>query len=105
MRVLKDFINELMVKKEAYDWKCMQGGQPLATLEKFMFVHLSEKYGLKNLVETQAHQIIESVKVFMNEDALVFFFAKALKNMLPTGYRGSMKVRESEITQVMTGIL
>ena len=39
-----------MAKKESYDWKCMQSAQPLATLEKFLFIHLSEKYGLKNLV-------------------------------------------------------
>ena len=94
-----------MVKKEAYDWKCMQGGQPLSTLEKFLFVHLTEKYGLKNLVVSQAHQIIDSVKLFMKDDALVLFFGKALKNLCPTGYRGTMKARENEIQQIMTTIL
>ena len=54
LKTLKDFINEFMAKKEAYDWKCMQGAQPLATLEKFLFIHLSEKYGLKTLVVSQA---------------------------------------------------
>ena len=94
-----------MTKKETYDWKCIQGAQPLATLEKFLFVHLTEKYGLKNLVVTQAHQIIDSVKLFMNVDALVLFFGKALKNLCPTGYRGTMKAREAEIIQTMTIIL
>ena len=41
----------------------------------------------------------------MQEDALVHFFAKALKNMLPTGYHGTMKLREAEITQIMHNIL
>lgn len=105
LSALRDFINDLMQKKETYDWKCMQGGQPLATLERFLFIHLSEKYGLKNLVESQAHQIIESVRVFMKQDALVLFFAKALKNMCPTGYRGTMVLREAQITQLMHSIL
>lgn len=41
----------------------------------------------------------------MNEDALVLFFAKALKNLCPTGYLGSMKNREDEVTQILTTIL
>ena len=50
LRALREFINECMAKKESYDWKCVQGAQPLATLEKFLFIWLAEKYGLKSLV-------------------------------------------------------
>ena len=105
LKALKEFINELMAKKEAYDWKCMQAAQPLATLEKFFFIHLTEKYGLRTLVASQAEQTIDSVKHLMNEDALVLFFAKALKNLCPTGYLGSMKSREDEVIQILTTIL
>ena len=94
-----------MLKKESYDWKCMQGAQPLATLEKFMFVHLSEKYGLRTLVVSQAHLIIDTVKLHMHQDALVLFFAKALKNMCPTGYLASMKAREAEVIATVTTLL
>ena len=104
LKVLKDFINDFMAKKEAYDWKCMQGAQPLATLEKFLFIHLSEKYGLKSLVVSQAQQIVESVRQLMAEDALVLFFARALKNMCPTGYRGSMQAREIQVNQAIATI-
>ena len=41
----------------------------------------------------------------MTRDALVLFFAKALKNMCPTGYRGTMKVREAEVISVISKIL
>ena len=54
---------------------------------------------------SQAKQTIESVRYFMNEDALVLFFAKALKNLCPTGYRGTMRTREAEVLQIVTGIL
>ena len=41
----------------------------------------------------------------MHEDPLVLFFAKALKNICPTGYRGTMRAREAEISRIMTSIL
>ena len=94
-----------MLKKEAYDWKCMQGSQPLATLEKFLFVHLSEKYGLRSIVVQQAAQIIDSIRFYMHEDALVLFAAKALKNLCPTGYRNTMKLRQEEVQQAVLKVL
>ena len=50
LKSLRDFVNDLMTKKEAYDWKCLQSAQPLATLEKFLFINLNEKYGLRSIV-------------------------------------------------------
>ena len=94
LKTLKDFIDDLMVKKEAYDYKCFQGQQPLITLEKFLFVHLSEKYGLRSIVVQQAASIIDAIRFYMNEDATVLFIAKALKNLCPTGYRNSMKEQQ-----------
>ena len=41
----------------------------------------------------------------MNEDALVLFAAKALKNLCPTGYRTTMKVRQDEVRQVVLQVL
>ena len=49
--------------------------------------------------------MIESVKHFMEGDAMVQFFAKALKCTCPTGYRGAMRVREQEIREVMKLVL
>ena len=48
--VLKDFIMDLLEKKEAHDFQSMESAVPLTTLDKFLFVHLSEKFGSRNVV-------------------------------------------------------
>ena len=41
----------------------------------------------------------------MAKDALVMFFAKALKNLCPTGYLGTMRARELEVNTILRSIL
>ena len=41
----------------------------------------------------------------MDQDGLVMFFAKALKNLCPTGYLGTMRARELELTNALRSIL
>ena len=39
---LKELIDDLMYKKEAYDWKSMEMKGPIDTMEQFFFTYLQE---------------------------------------------------------------
>lgn len=59
-------------------------GQPVETMEQFMYTYLVQKYGLKNLIVEWATAIINSIKFYIHnseeKDVTVALFAKILKN-------------------------
>jgi hypothetical protein len=59
-------------------------GQPVETMEQFMYTYLVQKYGLKNLIVEWATAIINSIKFYIHnsdeQDVTVALFAKILKN-------------------------
>ena len=50
------------------------------SLEKFLFTYLQEKHSIKNKVILQAQVIVNAVRYYMKEDALVEFFARCLRH-------------------------
>jgi hypothetical protein len=64
-------------------------GQPIETMEQFMYTFLVQKYGLKSLIVEWATAIINSIKFYLETnlsedlqicDPEVTLFAKILKN-------------------------
>jgi hypothetical protein len=72
-----------------FDAKARQMGQPIETMEQFMYTFLVQKYGLKSLIVEWATAIINSIKFYLETnlgedlqicDPEVTLFAKILKN-------------------------
>ena len=42
IEILRELIDDLMFKKEAFDWKCMEMKGPIHTMEQFFFAYLKE---------------------------------------------------------------
>ena len=66
----------------------MQSGQPLETLEEYMYTYLNQRYGLKKLTLAHAGSIVRAVKQYGESDFDTLLFGKLLKSSLPEGYRG-----------------
>ena len=80
LKYIKEFINELYLKKIEYDSKCLVNHRPKKTLEAFMYEHLNNKFGLKNLVVEFAGNLICAVKKYRDVDGDIKLFEKILKN-------------------------
>jgi hypothetical protein len=72
-------------------------GQPVETMEQYMYTYLVQKYGLRNLIVEWATAIINSIKHYLatntssladveHHDATIAIFAKCLKNQLDEGF-------------------
>ena len=76
----KDIMNEIYNSKINYDKKCFENKVPIETLEQHMYTYLNQKYGLKNLIIEWAASIINSIKLYSNEDSEINLFGKILRN-------------------------
>ena len=76
----KDIMNEIYNSKTIYDQKCYENKIPRETLEQHMYTYLNQKYGLKNLIIEWASSIINSIKLYSNEDCDINLFGKILRN-------------------------
>ena len=101
LKQLKDIINEIYVSKAKHDEKCKKTRLPLETMEQFMFTHLNQKYGLKNLIIEWAASIVNGVKLYLKEDSDVALFAKLLKNEVEEDFRYIQEKIKTTISKVL----
>ena len=101
LKQLKDVINEIYENKEKHDEKCRRTRLPLETMEQFMFTHLNQKYGLKNLIIEWAASIVNGVKCYMKEDSDVALFAKLLKNEVEEDFRYIQDKIKTSVSKVL----
>lgn len=101
LKQLKDTINEIYENKEKHDEKCRRTRLPLETMEQFMFTHLNQKYGLKNLIIEWAASIVNGVKLYMKEDFDVALFAKLLKNEVEEDFRYIQDKIKTTVSKVL----
>ena len=80
LKVLKDFINELYLSKEQYDYKCFVYKLPKETLEEYLYTYLNKKYGLNSLIIEHARSVINGIKIYSNKDSQVLLFGKIMRN-------------------------
>ena len=82
LKMMKEIISNIYISKAAFDKKCVINKQPKQTMEEYMYTHLNQKYGLKNMVIEWATNIINGIRTFSNEDTEISLFGKILQNEL-----------------------
>lgn len=65
LKQLKDIIQDIYLNKQKYDTKQLETGQPIETMEQFMYTYLVQKYGLKTLIVEWATAIVNSIKFYL----------------------------------------
>jgi hypothetical protein len=65
LKQLKDIIQDIYLNKQKYDTKQLETGQPVETMEQFMYTYLVQKYGLKTLIVEWATAIVNSIKFYL----------------------------------------
>jgi len=61
--------------------------QAKETMEQFMYTYFNQKYGLKNLIIEHIVSLLNSMKVYENEDHDIKLFLAVLKNQCDEDFR------------------
>lgn len=69
-----------MVQKKAYDEKSFKQKNPPETLENFMYIYFSQKYGLKEMIKVQVSSVIDKIQIFSKTNSEIETFRRILKN-------------------------
>ena len=80
LRKMNDLIFDIMQNKREYDKRSQTQKIPSETMENFLFIYFSQKYGLKDLVMVEVTSVIERIKNFAEESTEIEVFKKILKN-------------------------
>eukprot|EP00826_Nyctotherus_ovalis_P055261 TRINITY_DN7324_c0_g1_i9.p1 TRINITY_DN7324_c0_g1~~TRINITY_DN7324_c0_g1_i9.p1 ORF type:complete len:531 (-),score=182.88 TRINITY_DN7324_c0_g1_i9:276-1868(-) len=87
LKQVKDLIFDIYLQKVKYDDKCAENGQPVETMEEYMYIYLNRVYGLKSLIIEEARGLIEGVKKYSSIDSDVALFDKILKHECDEDFR------------------
>jgi len=101
LKQVKDLIFDIYLQKVKYDDKCAENGQPIETMEEYMYIYLNRVYGLKTLIIEEARGFIEGVKKYSSIDSDVALFDKILKHECDEDFR----LVFSDIKKAMGNIL
>jgi hypothetical protein len=80
LRQMNDLIYDIMQNKKVYDERSSTQKIPSETMENFLFIYFSQKYGLKDLVMVEVTSVIDRIKTFSDQSTEVEVFKKILKN-------------------------
>ena len=80
LRKVTELIYDIMNQKAQYDQKCIEKRQCLITVENYLFIYFSKKYGLKDLVMVEISSVIERINSFASQSQEVEVFRKIVKN-------------------------
>lgn len=80
LRKMNDLIYDIMQNKRAYDKRSQTQKIPSETMENFLFIYFSQKYGLKDLVMIEVTSVIDRIKTFAEKSTEIEVFKKILKN-------------------------
>jgi hypothetical protein len=80
MNKITGLIYDIMSQKALYDQKCIEKRQCLITVENYLFIYFSKKYGLKDLVMVEVSSVIERINSFADRSQEVEVFRKIVKN-------------------------
>ena len=79
-RKINELIHDIMSKKIIYDQKSIAKKQCLITVENYLFIYFSKKYGLKDLVMVEVSSVIEKINSFADKSIQVEVFRRIVKN-------------------------
>lgn len=77
---MMDIIDDIFTQKKLHDEKCLTNKLPLETMEQYLYIYLSNKYGLKSLVIEWASSIISMIPKLSSESSEVLLFGKVMRN-------------------------
>lgn len=79
-RQINDLILDIMTQKKVHDEKCIRTKQPITTIENFLFVYFSSKYGLKDMIMVEVSSIIDRINSFAESSVEVEIFRRIIRN-------------------------
>ena len=79
-RQINDLILDIMTQKKTHDEKCIRTKQPILTVEGFMFVYFSTKYGLKDMIMVEVTSMIDRINSFAEKSIEVEIFRRIIRN-------------------------
>lgn len=71
-----------MKQKQAYDLKSFKQKNPPETIENFLYIYFSQKYGLKEMIKVQVSSVIDKIQQYSNESPEIEAFRRILKNQV-----------------------
>lgn len=82
LRQMNDLIHDIMMNKKAYDQRVSTKQAEPETLENFIYLYFKQKYGLKDLIMVEVASVVEKIKSFAPQSAMIEVFKSILKNEL-----------------------
>lgn len=79
-RQINDLIFDIMTQKKAHDEKCNRTKQPILTIENFLFIYFSTKYGLKDMIMVEVTSTIDRINSFAENSSEVEVFRRIIRN-------------------------
>lgn len=73
-------ILDIMTQKKAHDDKSARTKQPIITIENFLFIYFSTKYGLKDMIMVEVSSAIDRINSFAETSSEVEIFRRIIKN-------------------------
>lgn len=92
-----------MLGKKEYDEKTISLKNPPETLDNFMYIFFSKKYGLKDMIKVEVTSIVDKISNLSNESVEIEAFKKILKNEIDEKfywYLQELKVKLKEKFEV-----
>ena len=79
-RQINSLILDIMTQKKVHDEKCLRTKQPIITIENFLFIYFSSKYGLKDMVMVEVSSVIDRINSFSENSVEVEIFRRIIRN-------------------------
>jgi len=79
-RQVNDLILDIMTQKKAHDDKCLRTKQPIITIENFLFIYFSTKYGLKDMIMVEVTSAIDRINSYAESSVEVEIFRRIIRN-------------------------
>ena len=79
-RQINDLILDIMTQKKIHDEKCLRTKQAIITIENFLFIYFSTKYGLKDMIMVEVNSVIDRINSFAPGAIEVEIFRRIVRN-------------------------
>jgi len=87
LQQLKGLIGAIYASKSKSDARRRSAGQAYETMEQHFFTFLTQRYGLKALIDENASAILRAMQRYASFDNHVAVFAKIMRNEIEEGFR------------------
>ena len=67
-----------MKQKKAYDEKSFKQKNPPETIENYLYIYFSQKYGLKEMIKVQVSSVVDKIQQYSQESPEIEVFRRIL---------------------------